>query len=159
MAQSKKQKQKQSLTSKAFYIASQMVLCAILFFTAGMLTDKGYAYVSEREANEQIRNDFGITFSPITPTPGNGNAQNTNAPVAENTEKPVPEYPLETPPRYSYPQGITVEQLQSLKKRNEDFAFWLYIGDTTINYNVMQASDNAYYLHRNIDKKYAGRII
>ena len=53
MAQKKNPKKKQTLTGKIFYIASQMVLCAILFFTAGMLTDKGYAYVSEREANEQ----------------------------------------------------------------------------------------------------------
>ena len=50
---SKKQK-KQSLTGKAFYIATQTVLCAILFFTAGMLSDKGHAYVSEREDNEHL---------------------------------------------------------------------------------------------------------
>lgn len=157
MAQKKNHKKKQTLTSKAFYIATQMVLCAILFFTAGMLTDKGHAYVSEREANEKIRNEFGITFSPITPTPSivAGTTPGPDAPVSENTEKPVPEYPFETPPRYSYPQGITVEQLQSLKKRNKDFAFWLYIGDTTINYNVMQSADNDYYLKRNIDGKYA----
>lgn len=153
------QKKKQSLTSKVFYIATQMVLSAILFFAAAMLTDKGHTYVAEREANEQIRNEFGITFSPITPTPSKesvGNASSsTDGIIAENTQRPVPLYPLATPPRYSYPQGITVEQLKSLKKRNNDFAFWLYIGDTTINYNVMQAADNDYYLHRNIDGKYA----
>lgn len=142
-----KGKKKQSLTGKVFYIATQTVLCAILFFTAGMLSNKGHAYVSEREDNEQIRNEFGITFTTPTPTTSTG--------VAENTAKPVPEYPLKTPPRYTYPEGITIEQLRALKERNSDFAFWLYIGGTTINYNVMQSEDNDFYLHRNIDKKYA----
>lgn len=146
MAQKQSKNNKgQSLTGKAFYIATQTILCAILFFTAGMLSDKGHAYISEREENEIIRNEFGITFS--TPTPA------ANEP--ESTAKPVPEYPLETPPRYTYPQGVAIEQLKALKERNNDFAFWLYVGDTTINYNVMQSEDNDYYLHRNIDHKYA----
>ncbi len=148
MSQKKKQKQKQSLTGKAFYIATQMILCAILFFTAGMLSDKGYAYVSEREDNEMIRNELGITFT-ATPAPSKSTAE------AQTTSKPVPAYPVETPKRYTYPEGITIEQLKSLKERNSDFAFWMYIGDTTINYNVMQAADNDYYLHRNIDGKHA----
>ena len=150
------QKKKQSLTSKVFYIANQMVLCAILFFAAGMLTDKGYTYVAEQEANEQIRNEFGITFEPVSPTPSKESMETAgNTARPEDAEKTVPVYPLATPPRYSYPQGITVEQLRALKKRSDNFAFWLYIGDTTINYNVMQAADNDYYLHRNIDGKYA----
>lgn len=146
MAQSKK-KQKQSLTGKVFYIATQTILCAILFFTAGMISDKGYAYVSEREDNDRIRNEFGITFSTMEPANPTG--------VAQSTAKPVPAYPLATPQRYKYPDGITLEQLKALKDRNDDFVFWLYIGGTTINYNVMQSEDNSFYLRRNIDKNYA----
>lgn len=160
MSQNEKNKKdnKPSLTSKAFYIATQTVLCAILFFTAGMLSDKGYAYVSEREDNEMIRNEFGITFA-STPTPLQDTESSTlegqSTATPQSTSKPVPSYPVETPKRYTYPEGITIEQLKALKERSSNFAFWMYIGDTTINYNVMQATDNDYYLHRNIDGKYA----
>lgn len=130
--------------NKIFYIATQAVLCAILFFTVGKIGEKAYAYISERQDHEAIQENYGISFE----TP----------PSQENissTARPFPSYPITTPKRYTYPEGITKGQILDLKDKNEDFMFWLHIPDTTISYYVMQAEDNDFYLHRNIEKKYA----
>lgn len=124
---------------------TQAALCAILFFTVGKIGEKAYAYISERQANAGLQEEVGISFSKPTPSPSQTGA----------TAKPVPSYPIATPKRYTYPEGITSEQIRTLKERNEDFVCWLHIPDTTISYNVMQAEDNDFYLHRTIDKTYA----
>lgn len=48
----------------------------------------------------------------------------------------------------------------ALRKTNPDVVAWLYCPDTPINYPVVQASDNDYYLHRRLDgsNNYAGTI-
>jgi sortase B len=43
---------------------------------------------------------------------------------------------------------------ESLKQRNEDIVAWIRIDGTDIDYPIVQADDNEYYLHRDIDKKY-----
>ena len=110
-----------------------------------MISLKAYAYISERENHAGLLRNMGIGFENPTHTPA---ASGTSA-------RPVPSYPVATPKRYTYPEGITLQQLQELKEKNEDFVCWLYIPDTTINYNVMQAEDNDFYLHKTIDKTYA----
>lgn len=141
----KPHKEDQSRGNKVFYIITQAFLCAILFFTVGMLGEKGYAYIAERENHARLQNELGVSFQTASPTPA----------PADITPRPVPSYPVATPKRYSYPEGITLEQLKTLREKNSDFACWLYIPDTTINYYVMQAEDNDYYLHKTIDKTYA----
>lgn len=42
----------------------------------------------------------------------------------------------------------------TLLEQNEDVVGWLYCENTPINYPVLQSTDNAYYLHRMINKKY-----
>lgn len=130
--------------NRIFYIITQAILCAILCFTIAKICDKAHSYVSERADNQEIQNGYGINLSAASPTPS-----------AERTPKPVPSYPVATPTRYSYPEGITLEQLRSLKAENEDFVFWLYIPGPEVSYNVMQAEDNDFYLHRNMKKEYA----
>ncbi|MBS5571366.1 MAG: class B sortase [Clostridiales bacterium] len=141
----KKKNQNQTIGNKVFYIATQALLCAILFFTVGKIGEKAYAYISESQDNAKLKEEYGISFASPTPS--------SNA--AGATARPVPAYPIPTPKRYTYPQGVTLEQVQALKEKNEDFVCWLYIPDTTISYNVMQAEDNEYYLHTTIDHKYA----
>lgn len=44
-----------------------------------------------------------------------------------------------------------VVDFDALKKLNSDVVAWLYCPDTHINYPVVQASDNDYYLYRQLD--------
>lgn len=58
---------------------------------------------------------------------------------------------------YSKTLGQSVRMLpqyQQLYLENPDLAGWIRIPDTLIDYPVMQAEDNSYYLDKGIDKKY-----
>ena len=44
---------------------------------------------------------------------------------------------------------------QALKEINSDAVAWIRIDGTNINYPVLQTSDNEYYLHKDINKKYS----
>ncbi len=137
---------KKNKGNRVFYIISQAILCAILFFTIGKIGEKTHAYVAERAYNKDIQENLGINFTASSPAP----PASTGSPA-----KTVPPYPVATPQRYSYPEGITLEMLRTLEAKNPDFAFWLYIPGPEINYNVMHAEDNDKYLHRNIDNEYS----
>ena len=43
---------------------------------------------------------------------------------------------------------------EALNNRNSDFIGWIRMRDTVINYPIVQARDNDFYLHRSIDKGY-----
>ena len=57
------------------------------------------------------------------------------------------------------PEKITV-QWDELLEKNRDVVAWIYIPSLTISYPVLQAEDNEYYLHRDINREYlyAGSI-
>lgn len=46
-----------------------------------------------------------------------------------------------------------IEKVKELQKENEDVKAWIKINDTNINYPVVQANDNDYYLYRNYKKE------
>lgn len=141
-----KRKRKPEKGTKFFYLFTQTILSAILFFTIGMISNKVHSYVSEAALNRQLQNELGISFESAE-----------TAPPQDNSNKTVPAYPLATPSRYQYPEGITMSQIMALEDKNSDFACWLYIPSDDIkpiSYNVMQAEDNNFYLYKNIDKEY-----
>ena len=47
-----------------------------------------------------------------------------------------------------------LESYFGLYSRNSDFAGWISVPDTRIDYPVMRCGDNEYYLHRNFDREY-----
>lgn len=47
-------------------------------------------------------------------------------------------------------------KLEELQKENEDIVAWLEIDGTSIDYPILQAEDNSYYLNHDYQKKYAG---
>ena len=46
-----------------------------------------------------------------------------------------------------------IEKVKELQNENEDIKAWIKINDTNVNYPVVQASDNNYYLYRNYKKE------
>ena len=48
-----------------------------------------------------------------------------------------------------------INKIKKLKEMNSDIVGWLEIPDTNINYPVLQAIDNDYYMRRNYKKKYS----
>ena len=50
-------------------------------------------------------------------------------------------------------QNEIVNKVKELKTENEDVKAWIKIYDTNINYPVVQATDNDYYLYRNYKKE------
>lgn len=52
-------------------------------------------------------------------------------------------------------KGSVSVDFNSLKQINNDVKAWIYIKNTDINYPVLQATDNDYYLKRDIYKKYS----
>ena len=134
-------KQKSKKVNKAdrmYYIIVQTVLLVVMFFSLGMIGMKVYSYVSESEYYEGVINDYEISFDN----------------PADDIDKEVPSYPVPTPERLVYPVGPSKQTLEELEAKNSDFTMWLYIEDTNINYYVLQAKDNDFYLYKNIDKKY-----
>ncbi|MBQ7445607.1 MAG: class B sortase [Clostridia bacterium] len=75
---------------------------------------------------------------------------------AEIEERETPAYPqyegkeVETG-RFSYPKITDYERLAQFSDAYPDFVFWMYIENTYVNYPVVQAKDNDYYLRRNMD--------
>ena len=52
------------------------------------------------------------------------------------------------------PEGLSYEKdYDRYKKLNPDVIGWLKVPNTRINYPVLQAADNDYYIHHNADKK------
>lgn len=142
----KKRGKKPSKMDRVFFLITQSILMAILFFTIGMLTNKMHSYVSEDALDKQLLNEFGISFATMAPS---GNT--------DEDSKDVPAYPVETPPRYKYPEGPTLAQLTAMKEKNSDFVCLLYIPSTMIEpitYPVLQAHDNDFYLYKDFNKNY-----
>lgn len=134
----KKKSGKVKKGDRMYYILVQTVLLVVMFFSLGMIGMKVYSYVSESEYYEGVINDYEISFdNPY-----------------KDIDKEVPSYPVPTPERLVYPVGPSRQTLEDLKAKNPDFKMWLYIEDTNINYYVLQSTDNDFYLHKNINKKY-----
>lgn len=134
----KKKPSKVKKGDRMYYIIVQTVLLVVMFFSLGMIGMKVYSYVSESEYYEGVINDYEISFdNPY-----------------KDIDKEVPSYPVPTPERLVYPVGPSRQTLEDLKAKNPDFKLWLYIEDTNINYYVLQSTDNDFYLHKNINKKY-----
>ena len=67
--------------------------------------------------------------------------------------------PLIAPIPEDAPEKISV-RWNELQQKNEDIVAWIYIPALDISYPVLQADDNEYYLHRDVNREYlyAGSI-
>ncbi len=119
-----------------FYIVLEisMILCIIYIFK--------YCYDMysiNRQSN--LLNDISINDTSYENVAKENSENNENS---QNSENAVEEVKTE--------RMLKVEKLQ---KENSEIVGWVEIENTNINYPVLQASDNSYYLTHNYKKKYA----
>jgi sortase B len=114
-----------------------LIIAIAVFVVAGY---KLYAYNAEAKKESKAvsllsDNAVKIYKSPIATT------QNTDSTIAESEGEQTAEITLDIDFDY-------------LLNENEDIKAWIYCPDTIINYPVLQAEDNDFYLHRLTDKTY-----
>ena len=99
-------------------------ICLVIFIYSAYNI---YNYIKEENANKKLKNE--LIEDVITEVP--------STELTKNEEK-IP---------------ISVD-FSTLKEKNQDIVGWIYSKDTPINYPVVQAEDNQYYLHRLINGEY-----
>jgi len=106
------------------------IAIAVLLFSIGMLSIKGYGYISDYKLDNKIASQIN--------------------PVVIKSNRSIPTYPVSNINRVSYPDGPTVEQLYAFLTSNKDFKFFVYVPGTSISLPVVQNDNNKYYLQNNI---------
>ena len=91
-----------------------------------------------REQETSDNNDPDIIES--TPTPNESQEENNNQIIEPPIEKPK--------------EKLINKDVASLKEMNEDTVGWLKVNNTNVDYPVVQASDNDYYLTNNFKKQH-----
>ena len=89
------------------------------------------SYFWEKHKSDQMLNEANKF---VTTDPDNGQQGSGNTPTGD-------------------PERITVD-FAALSELNDDIVAWIYCANTKINYPVVQAADNATYLHAGLDGKY-----
>lgn len=111
------------------------VICAVVFcYSAFKLAKSGLDTYKSKKENKKVAEIFhGATVTPTT----------DETPVTTKEPMPTPE-----------PETME-EKFARLTSINKDIKAWINVANTNIDYAVVQASDNDYYLRRNIYKKYS----
>ena len=73
--------------------------------------------------------------------------------VEKRDTPPYPDYEgiEDNKNRFEYPRVLEKEGLEQFAAVYPDFTFWIFIENTFVNYPVVQAADNDFYLRRNMD--------
>lgn len=108
-----------------------LILALLLMFSIGQIIKTTYDYRNSQQVYESLQNEF-VEMQGI-----------------EDTEPDMPIQPIETVET----APITVD-FNSLLEKNSDIVGWIYCQDTPINYPVVQAENNDYYLRRDLNEKY-----
>lgn len=121
-----------------------LLLCTIFLGIAGFSGYKIITISAEYRAGEQVYEELQnyVTIETPAPTPSVSAAPDST-----------------TPPEDDSTSHLTVD-FEALQAINSDVVAWIYIEGTSINYPVVQGSDNSYYLTRTTNGSYnsAGSI-
>ncbi|GHV38711.1 hypothetical protein FACS189490_01090 [Clostridia bacterium] len=124
------------------------VLVVIIAISAGYIIKNRYDYSRAKKVQNLVSQAYDAekgkqTPAPIiTPSPKPVADVEETTPPAETEEKT----PEDTPAPTVQPEFVTLMEQFS----NNDIVGYLRIADTTIDYPVLQSSDNDYYINRNI---------
>lgn len=127
---------------KAFRIIILIIAIFMLVFSGYKL----YGIYSEYREGSKLYDDFADKYISIEDD-DSGNKENKDDPKAKDQSSNT-----------SDTDDISKIDIdfESLLRVNEDVVGWIYNENTPINYPIVQAGDNDYYLYRMIDKNYNG---
>lgn len=108
-----------------------LILTLLFVFSIGQIIKTTYDYRNSQQVYESLQNEFVETQG------------------IEDTEPDMPIQPIETVET----APITID-FDALLKKNDDIVGWIYCQDTPINYPIVQANNNDYYLRRDLTEKY-----
>ena len=136
---------------------TQLTFCTSELKEAELLQLKVVASAIPEEETEEEPEDV-----PDSPAPPEESKAET---TEQEQEEPAEPYHAEATAVMKNANGITcvldnafspiVVDFEALTERNGDVCGWLYCPDTVISYPVVQAEDNSFYLHRDIDLNYS----
>ena len=124
-----------------FRILILLLALGILVFAAIQLLD----YYSEDKKSEEAAQDLreqAVISIPVASIP-----EITEEETTPDSSEMLPLEPLPTYPAISYTIPLSVD-FTVLQEQNPDIIGWIYCEGTPINYPIVQAEDNEYYLYR-----------
>ena len=140
-----------------------MLLLLIVFLGSGGMV---LSILHQYRVSEALYEDAAREFVQMPDNPVNGGAGgNESLPYAADADSSFPptEYVSAEVSEQEVPVGEIapfIVDFEALKKKSPDVVGWIYCPGTIINYPVVQAEDDNYYLHRSYDGSYnfAGSI-
>ena len=139
---------------KKLRIAAFVLAVALILFAGYKVLDILAEYREAGETYESIAEEFRhpVTEPPETTAPA------TEPPVTEpvtapGTDEPMTDDPTDEPVLKPARAPLAVD-FEKLRAKNADVVGWIYADDTPIDYPIVQAADNDYYLRRMLNKRY-----
>lgn len=127
-------------TIKACILISLVIISSVVFFVF-------YSNYSSMQKVENIQNDINTIIAEYK-------EENKNKTETDNgTNTPEAELPNEIPNIEEPSKPNLNEDIASLLQINEDTVGWLKVNNTNVDYPVVQADDNDFYLNKNFKKE------
>lgn len=148
--------------SRTVYLSLIIILSSVMLFSLYKVIDIMLQYRAGDSEYEDIANELVVEYetfvipSPSAPedtvvhidteAPPVDTTPETSSPVESETETETEEQQKEPTPLKESVIVVPKIDTAALKEKNPDFAGWIYLHDTVMNYPVAQAEDNDYYL-------------
>lgn len=143
-------------------IATTIKSCAVIIISLSLLAFS-FVFYNNKKSEENatnIKNDITdylddkISNLPDTPTPPDSNDNQTSPDSNPNDNKTPEETPTNPDDNTnSTPEDTRNPIIVALKELNDETVGWLNVPGTNIDYPVVKAKDNAYYLRHNFKKE------
>lgn len=135
------------------------IIVLIIISLIGLFSYKTYSEIKDNKNNTEIQNEISDTVTIITDTNYHIGAYDESKFPTEKIEEIKESGIVYNPPNVELSKFISTD-FKSLKKENDQTVAWLYVPGTAINYSVVQAENNEYYLSHNFnhEKNRAGWI-
>lgn len=122
------------------YFAVGIVLVKLLYVPPQEVVN-----IKPPEGKEEVNTSGDVSDKPLEESGDSNDSNNSSSPATSNS--------IDTNPyRKFYKTSFEDINISSLKEENNETVLWLSVDGTTINYPIVQAKDNDYYLDHSFDK-------